>query len=528
MNTIFNTQNSQVPATNTTNAAGGKAYQLSNEAALAKYVCTGVFNDTYQETANDQVQRVLSLCRNVNPEFLAKLAVFSRKHCRMKDTPVFLTAYLARTNIELCKKVFSRVIDNPKILRNFVQVMRSGTIAETNTAKVSRSLGTASKKLVQSYFDSLTDEQLFKSNIGNKPSISDVIRLTHPKPRDKSREALYSYILGKPIVEGGFKNLPSVIEEYEAFKKDNTKDIPNVPFEMLTALNLNSSHWMKIAERATFNQARLNLNTFGRHGVFQNENLVKLIADRIANPDEVRKSRVLPYQLFTTYLNADVPQSIKNALQAAVEVSLENVPTIEGNLYIAVDVSGSMSQRVTGDRGSVTTKARYIDVAALFASAILRKNKNAVVLPFDTEVRQMDLNPFDSIMTNAQKLAEFRGGGTNCSKSLEFLNNKKATGSAVIYISDNESWQAYAGKKYNRSVKGTGMMHEWEQFTKRSPNARLINIDITPSDTTQTANVPNTLLCAGFSDFVFDVVAGFMRGDNNNDFWIKTIGEIKL
>jgi 60 kDa SS-A/Ro ribonucleoprotein len=55
-----------------------------------------------------------------------------------------------------------------------------------------------------------------------------------------------------------------------------------------------------------------------------------------------------------------------------------------------------------------------------------------------------------------------------------------------------------------------------------------VNIDITPSDTTQVATTPNTLLVAGFSDFVFDVVADYFRGNTTDEHWLGMINEIKL
>ena len=525
MHALFDsTPTSKVPVATTKNASGGKAYKLSTQAALAKYCATGVFNDTYQASATEQLDRVLELCNESEPEFIAKLAVYTRRHARMKDTPAFLLAYLARHNIELCKRVFPQVINDSKMLRNFVQILRSGVIG------TSKSLGSASRNLVRGYLNGLTDEQLFKANIGNKPSLPDIIRMVHPKPANNERAAMYAYLLGKePKVKMDKDCLLPLAREFEAFKKGDNLEIPNVPFQMLTALPLSTADWSKIAMRATYNQVLKNLNTFARHGVLANEEVVDHLAAKLSNADEVRKTNILPYAIFIAFMNIEVaiPTKIRNALQEAVEVAMENVPAIEGDIYIAMDTSGSMGDPVTGKNGTATTKARYIDVAALFTAAILRKNKNAVVLPFDDGIKQVELNGFDSIMTNAQKLAGLCRGSTDCSVALQHLNQNKAKGSAVIYVSDNESWRAYA-KYRGRHAKGTGMMHEWEVFKKRNPGAKLINIDISPSDTTQTADTPDTMMLGGFSDVIFHVIAGFFRGEGNDDFWLNTIKEIKI
>src|SRR5690606_16731700 len=128
------------------------------------------------------------------------------------------------------------------------------------------------------------------------------------------------------------------------------------------------------------------------------------------------------------FLNADqsVPERLREALQDAMETSIGNVPEIDGKVVICPDVSGSMQMAVTGYRKGATSRVRCIDVAALVAAAFLRKNREARVLPFEVNVVDIQLNPRDSVMTNATKLAKIGGGGTNCSAPLAKLNAEKA------------------------------------------------------------------------------------------------------
>ena len=189
---------------------------------------------------------------------------------------------------------------------------------------------------------------------------------------------------------------------------------------------------------------RMNLNTFARHGVFKQKGMTARIADRLRHPEAIAKARVFPYQLMVAYAmadaNADIPKYICEALQDAMEVAIANVPSVDGKVYVCPDVSGSMPSPVTGLRKGATTAVRCIDVAALVAAAVLRKNPRTEVVPFECDVVQMRLNPRDSVMTNASKLAAVGGGGTNCSAPLALLNRRKATGDLVIFVSDYESW----------------------------------------------------------------------------------------
>jgi len=499
-----------IKVANTVNEAGGIAYKREDKAALAQLCITGCFNSTYYVSDKDQLNKVIELANKVEPEFVAKLAVYAHKYGAMKDSPSVLCAVLASKGSDYLPKIFSQVIDNPKMLRNFVQVMRSGVAGR-------KSLGSRSKKLVQNYLESMSDEQLFRANVGNDPSLKDVIKLCHPKPGDKSRQALYAYLLDK---EYNKEDLCNLVSQFEVFKKDMGTEIPNVPFQMLTALPLKDEHWASIAHNATWTQVRMNLNTFARHNVLKDEKVVNKLAAKLADKEQVRWAKAFPYQLFTAWQNitADVPMQLGVALQDAAEHATENVPDFGGKkVVVLVDVSGSMSSPVTGTRGTVSTKTRCIDAAALFACAVLRKNVNAVVIPFDTRVHDVRLNPRDSLVTNAKLLASFGGGGTNCSAAVKYLNSKNMNADLVVFVSDNASWMDNAG------YGATETMNEWNKFKVRNKDAKLACIDITPSGSTQAHNRVDILNLGGFSDTLFEVVSKFAQNGNDGDLWVKMI-----
>jgi len=270
---------------------------------------------------------------------------------------------------------------------------------------------------------------------------------------------------------------------------------------------------------ASWQTTRMNLNTFLRHGVFRDEVMVDLIAARLADPDRIRRPRVFPYQLLVAFLNAsqELPLKVREALQDAMETSIQNVPEIDGQVVVCPDVSGSMGMSVTGYRPGASSKVRCIDVAALVAAAFLRKNRSARVLPFECDVVDIALNPRDSVMTNATKLAKIGGGGTNCSAPLAKLNREKAKPGLVIFVSDNESWAD------PRQGRGTAVMGEWEKLKQRNPKARLVCIDLVPNATTQAPDRRDILNIGGFSDSVFDLVSAFAAGADGSDHWIREI-----
>jgi 60 kDa SS-A/Ro ribonucleoprotein len=78
---------------------------------------------------------------------------------------------------------------------------------------------------------------------------------------------------------------------------------------------------------------------------------------------------------------------VKDALGDAMEIATENVPEIDGRVFVCTDTSGSMSSPVTGQRQGATSKVTCLDVAALVTAALLRKNPAAELLPFAEGVK---------------------------------------------------------------------------------------------------------------------------------------------
>src|SRR5262245_7446566 len=449
-----------IPRATTRNEAGGPALMLPPRQALAQYAATGCLSTTFYATAEDQLDRVLDLCGRVPPEFAAKTAVFCRERGYMKDTPALLLAAVSRQDPRLMDSVFDRVIDSPRMLRTFVQIVRSGATGR-------KSLGSAPKRCVRRWLDQRSDAAVFAASVGNAPSIADVVKMGHAKPKTAERGALYGYLMGRDVT---LASLPGLVRQFEAFKAGDRAEVPDVPFQMLTAVGLNRREWAQVARRGSWQMIRMNLNTFARHGVFDEPGMADHVARRLRDGSEVARARVFPYQLLAAYRSVDaaVPSAVRWALEDAMELAIPNTPAISGQVYVCPDVSGSMRSPITGHRKGATTAVRCVDAAALITAAIVRQNPSAEVLPFEDSVVRMDLWR-DSVLTNAERLASIGGGGTCVSAPL---------------------------------------------------------IDLQPYATTQVADRQDILNIGGFSDHVFEMVSDFAVGRLHSDDWVGKIKSV--
>jgi 60 kDa SS-A/Ro ribonucleoprotein len=541
---LFSSIKSWLPRATATNEAGGAAYALAPKHALAQIAATGCFNGTFYATGESQLAELKKLIDQVDDNtFLAKLAVYARERAYMKDMPAALLVVLSKRDPALLHRVFPRVVDNGRVLRTVFQMVRSGQFGRT-------SLSSSLQRAFQRWLNEASVGKLLSASIGSDPSLRDVLRLARPTPKDNARRALFGWLTGKetgkwaPAIEA---DLPEQVQALSAYRRAETAELQalilgdlSVRWDLLADAAKGPLVWKAIARQMGPQALRMNLNTLLRHEVFgQNltdTEMVDFVAARIADEGEIRQSRQFPYQFLTAYLNADseVPQKIRSALHQAAEIACGNIPQLAGPVVIGLDTSGSMHSPVTGYRGrGATTKMRCVDVAALFAAAILRRNPDSVVVPFDTKAYNVRLDPNDSILSLAERLAKYGGGGTDGSLPLREANTclRERQFVGAVLVSDTESW-VYQGRAHAYGSHGsTGVMTEWQQFVQNQQRLggtkpKLICIDLQPATTTQAPDRDDILNIGGFSDAVFSVVASFMDDDANR--FVREVEAIEL
>ncbi|MBB4837327.1 60 kDa SS-A/Ro ribonucleoprotein [Sphingomonas kyeonggiensis] len=501
-----------MPAADTRNREGAPAYAYGPEHKLAQLAATGTLADNFYAAAETQLAEMLDAARACDPYFVAQAAVYARQSGAMKDMPALLAAYLTVADPDLAVRVFNRVIDNGRMLRNFVQIMRSGQVGRT-------SLGSRPKRLVQRWLEQASMAQLMAAATGKDPSLADIVRMVHPKPADAARRAFYGWLIGRPYDVAA---LPAEIAGFEAWKADRSLPLPNVPFEWLTAFPLTAEDWAVLSTRIGWQALRMNLNTLARNGVFDVAGVTDAVAARLADGDAIAKVRPMPYQLMVALDQAreSVPLKVQAALEDALEQSLARVPKVPGRVVVCPDVSGSMSSPATGYRKGGSSKVRCIDVAALVAAAMLRTNRDTRVLPFEQAVVKVQLDPRARVAVNAAKLAAIGGGGTNVSAPLAALNLLRDPVDLVVIVSDNESW--VDANRYG----ATATMREWNALKRRNPAAKLVCIDIQPHGTSQAQDRADILNVGGFSDAVFDTIARFVSGDTRD--WVGIVKQVEI
>lgn len=504
------------------NNAGGQAYNVDAKLALVKYLSTGTFSNGYYTDGQVEVEKIVAILNQIQDStFIAKAAIWGAKEGR-KDVPAFCLAYLmSRSSAFSYKemvKIFNAICRNGRMVRNFVQIMRSGQIMGR------KSLGTLPKRLVQQWLNKREDFDLFKDSVGNSPSIADVIKLSHPKPQSRTQDALFKYLISGKVNE----DLHEDIQQYEQWNKGLTDDLPDVPFQMLTHKKLTTENWRTIAESMSYNTLRMNLNTIHRH-VPMDAGFTTFICDRLTDPDSIEKSKVLPYQLYSAYKYADnISQRIKGALRIATDISSSNVPRLPNSeCLVLLDISVSMSSSVNGVRtAGDTSKISNIEVASLITSSFAKTNKDFDLVVFNGSAKSVTLSKNSSILENAQVLSKLLSGGTNTGAAIKYINDKNYKNKNVIIISDNHSWIRSMYGVYG--VEKTAATIEWDKYAKRVNGAKLVCLDISPNLTVQVPEQDNVLNVAGWTDSIWEVIQNFYENGKNLNQFVEKIERVAI
>lgn len=424
----------------TVNRSGYAAYAMSKKEQLVTAALATMIGETkyYGSTDKDIVQ-LAAWCAGRDPEFLAKLVCFARQSANMRSVSHVLTAVIAHDAHEYTRAVLRNVIVRPD---DILEIMAC------YDQMYGKPFPNAMKREIAVQIQKFDEYQIAKYNGGSrKITFRDVLRITHPTPKDVESEVLFGRILDDTLAT-------PYTWETELSARGNTKEV----WEELIA-----------SGRVGYMALLRNLKNIVKSGA----NLGPVLA-KLSDPEQVQKSRQLPFRFFSAYRTLKaagcMTPEIHRALEAALTASAANLKTIPGKTLIAVDTSGSMGCEIAG-KSSVTCK----DIAALMGALASHICEDAVVCYFDTKYKIVRYGKYDSILEIALRTST-AGGGTDMSLPMYYAHlYDKSTAmkpfDRVIYFSDNEcnrffgaqssSWASKRGheiqqmvelyrKKYNR------------------------------------------------------------------------------
>jgi len=397
----FNTK----PTIKTTNQSGHVAYSMQDKDRLAMAVLTSFFGEPkfYNSTDNDIIELTKRIAPK-DPTFIRNLAIFARREFGMRSISHVLTAILANT-VE--GKPFIREM-MPKV------VVRADDITEILSAYLhffSKPIPNSLKKGIADAFGRLDEYQLQKyAGTRNALKMRDIPRLVHPKPKDAEQSALWKRLLDDTLAT-------PFTWETELSAKGNTKEV-----------------WEGLIESGKVGYLALIRNL--RNIINAQPDNINTVYETLADPEKIRRSRMFPFQFLSAYKElqqvSGASSKVFDTLEAAIDISVENMPKLPGKTVIVVDVSGSMSSAV-----SAKSKMTCAEIGLMLGVMATRLCEDSIFLTFDTRLYKPTVSTKGGILSQVRNIP-VHGGGTNMSLPFQWLIQEKIRTDRVIVLSDNE------------------------------------------------------------------------------------------
>jgi hypothetical protein len=174
------------------------------------------------------------------------------------------------------------------------------------------------------------------------------------------------------------------------------------------------------------------------------DEVAEQVAQQLADPEQVARSRQLPMRFYLAF-NAAPSLRWGHALEKALTASLDNIPALGGRTLVLVDTSSSMNEAFSKDG----TLMRW-DAAALFGIALGQRCASADVVSFSSaryytsdrpgaKTKAFPLTRGGSLLGDVRKWKDggwFLGGGTDTAAALraEFKGHDR-----VVIVTDEQA-----------------------------------------------------------------------------------------
>ena len=463
---------------------------------LVNVLMTGTTGNKFYASGKRMTNEYIEVIKKIDdPEFLAKAILYARLNGFMREVPIAALVHLSSIDPTLYRKVYHKVLRTPRDWDKFVSIARSGAFR--------KGLGKAIKKTM---IEALSSMSIYHAIKYPKP-VKDMIRLS--RPSEEVNPAIIKFIMEKdPSTDETLKvlsELPSMSESevVEAIRKYR------LPFEAVMArVKPTPAIYEALLYNAPYMNLIMNLHTFYRAGVFSKQENIEYAAKRIADPDNIKNSMLFPYRYFIAYnafkrniLNAESKDEmipILSALKTAIEQSVSNVPSLNGTVLIALDISWSM-RGIAINKESIVT---YSDIASIFAGSILKRNPdNTIVIPFrdhvekDIGVKFTDIIQSHGIIEATEYIRNISDDGTSLSAPIEHALKNDIHADTIVAITDNEEWV------------GRPFINALQEYLQKHPKTQVYLITISPyRDYPTPTNHSNVHYIFGWSDKILTYI----------------------
>lgn len=502
----------------TVNHMGAKAYKYDERFELVSTLLTTFVEDSYYRNSKDTVTRLTELMKQVkDKEFVAKAIIYARTVFNMRSVSHVMASEMGKTlsGTPYATDFYEKVIVRPDDMLEIVAYHLGKGQKISNAMK--RGFGKA--------FDKFDGYQLAKYRGENKDvKLIDLVNMIHPVPTQANAKALAELVAGTlrntntweaKLTKAG-KEAKSATEKAEAKKASWEELILNKRLGYMAMLR--------------------NLRNILEAGV--SDEAFKQLLRYIPNENAVKHSKQFPFRFLSAYaeieklgggkndgklvfekdaVNGGRVAQVLSALENAINVSVRNLPLLEGESVILTDNSGSMR----GDSGgssaiSAMSKRTTADIANLFAALYWSRCDNTLIGLFGDRLVMPTLDRSKGVFENYKTISK-QGGtcgpGTEAGifTMFEQLIKEKRKVARIVIFSDMQigtgcSWFDTKGRR------GADFNKLYETYLKINPDVKVYSVDLRGYGTTVFKG--NVFKIAGWSEKIFNIMEMLEQNPN--------------
>ncbi|MEV0145867.1 MULTISPECIES: TROVE domain-containing protein [unclassified Nonomuraea] len=459
----------ETPSGRTHEGAPGYARDAKSELFLLA-IANMVRENTFYEKAGDRDNRFRALVHQVaveDGEWLARFLPWLRSEANLRSVPVVaaleavkarLGAGLQGLNRQLVASVLQRPDEPGEALAYW-----TSTYGRAIPKPVKRGIADAVRRLY-------TERSLLKYDTDSKGyRFGDVIDVVHPSP-DPARcwqGDLFRHALDRRHKRDNDipASLSTLIEREKlmALPVEQRKEVLSRPDvrERLTMAGMtwealagwlqgpmDAAAWEAVIPSMGLMALTRNLRNFDQVGV--SDKVAATVAARLADADEVRRSKQFPFRFLAAYKHAP---SLRWAypLEQALGHSLASVPALEGRTLVLVDRSGSMFGTISERSG-----LNRADSAAVFGSALAMRAESADLVEFGTSSHLVAFGAGESVLRVVDRFGNL--GGTN---TAEAVRAHYRGHDRIVIVTDEQAWGGHHGEDPTGQVPADVPVYTW-------------------------------------------------------------------
>lgn len=338
------------------------------------------------------------------------------------------------------------------------------------------------KRALQEAIHKFNEYQFGKYKAEDKAvKLRDVLRIIHPKPRNKEESELF-----KRILEGTLKT-PETWEVY------------------ISTYGSSKKTWETIMPKMPIMATLRNLRNFAKFGCDIEPVIKKLNNERI-----ILRSKQFPFRFYSAYkalssairedeIKAEylpIAQRLMEAVENAMEISVKNLPYLPGITFMTADNSGSMHSNI-----SKKSKVMYVEIADLLQAIAYRISDQAITSVFGQDFAIVPVSHKSTIMDNMLKFMNTNvGHSTNGFLAFQWLLDNKVKVDRILLFSD---MQLYQSRDWVGSSTVAELLRKYRGII--NPKVKFYSFDLTGYGTLK---VPEreTYLISGWSEKVLNFI----------------------